>query len=150
MQQYSQAKYLDLFENLSDNQIEAVKTIDEDLEIIACAGAGKTGVVTRRIINILKSNPDILPDFLTCSFLRFITPNSPFFLKISYKPLWKLLIDREMTKTELRKRTQIAPSTFTKMNNDQQVSLDILARICLELKCGFDDVVQIESVKRDS
>ena len=41
-------------------------------------------------------------------------------VKISYKPLWKLLIDRNMTKTELRKRTQIAPSTFTKMNNDQQ------------------------------
>ena len=71
-------------------------------------------------------------------------------VKISYKPLWKLLIDRDITKTELRKRTQIAPSTFTKMNNDQQVSLDILARICLELKCGFGDVVQIESVKRDS
>lgn len=53
---------MDLFENLSDNQIEAVKTIDEDLEIIACAGAGKIGVVTRRIINILKSNPDILPE----------------------------------------------------------------------------------------
>ena len=53
---------MDLFENLSDNQIEAVKTIDEDLEIIACAGAGKTGVVTRRVINILKSNPDILPE----------------------------------------------------------------------------------------
>lgn len=52
---------MDLFENLFDNQIEAVKTIDEDLEIIACAGAGKIGVVTRRIINILKSNPDILP-----------------------------------------------------------------------------------------
>ena len=53
---------MDLFENLSDNQIEAVKTISEDLEIIACAGAGKTGVVTRRIINILKSNPDVLPE----------------------------------------------------------------------------------------
>ena len=53
---------MDLFENLSDKQIEAVKTIDEDLEIIACAGAGKTGVVTRRIINILKSNPNILPE----------------------------------------------------------------------------------------
>ena len=36
------------------------------------------------------------------------------------------------------------------LNNDQQVSLDILARICLELKCGFDDIVQIESVKRDN
>ncbi len=68
-------------------------------------------------------------------------------IKISYKPLWKLLIDRDMTKAELRKRTQIAPSTFTKMNNDQQVSLDVLARICLELKCGFDDVVEIESGK---
>ncbi len=68
-------------------------------------------------------------------------------VKISYKPLWKLLIDRNMTKTELRKKTQIAPSTFTKMNNDRQVSLDILARICIELECGFDDVVQIETEK---
>lgn len=66
-------------------------------------------------------------------------------IKITYKPLWKLLIDRGMTKTELRKRTQIAPSTFTKMNNEQQVSLDILARICKELECGFDDVVEILS-----
>lgn len=60
---------MDLFENLSDNQIEAVKTIDEDLEIIACAGAGKTGVVTRRIINILKSNPDILPENICCIYI---------------------------------------------------------------------------------
>ncbi len=70
-------------------------------------------------------------------------------IKISYKPLWKLLIDRDMSKTDLRKKTQIAPSTFTKMNNDQQVSLDILARICVELNCGFDDIVQIESGKLD-
>ena len=68
-------------------------------------------------------------------------------IKISYKPLWKLLIDRNMSKTDLRKKTQIAPSTFTKMNNEQQVSLDILARICVALNCGFDDIVQIESGK---
>ena len=54
------------------------------------------------------------------------------------------MIDREITKTELRKKTKIAPSTFTKLNNGQQVSLDILARICLELNCGFDDIVEIE------
>lgn len=66
-------------------------------------------------------------------------------VKITYKPLWKLLIDRGMTKTELRKRTKIAPSTFTKLNNEQQVSLDILARICKELECGFDDIIEIES-----
>ena len=51
--------------------------------------------------------------------------------------------------TLMRKKTQIAPSTFTKMNNDQQVSMDVLARICVELNCGFDDIVQIESVKKD-
>lgn len=48
-----------LTSNLSEKQIEAVNAIDEDVEIIACAGAGKTGVVTRRIINILKSKPDV-------------------------------------------------------------------------------------------
>lgn len=49
-------------DGLSDNQIKAINTIDEDLEIIACAGAGKTGVVTRRVINILKNKRDILPE----------------------------------------------------------------------------------------
>ena len=57
-----------------------------------------------------------------------------------------MLINREMSKTDLRKKTRIAPSTFTKMNNDQQVSMDVLARICVALNCGFDDIVQIESV----
>ena len=70
-------------------------------------------------------------------------------VKITYKPLWKLLIDRDMTKTELRKKTQIAPSTFTKMSNNEQVSLDILARICLELECGFDDVVEIMKERKE-
>lgn len=51
-----------LLDNLSPMQKEAVTIIDDDLEIIACAGAGKTGVVTRRIVNILKSKPDVLPE----------------------------------------------------------------------------------------
>lgn len=51
-----------LTKSLSPQQIEAVNAIDEDVEIIACAGAGKTGVVTRRIVNILKNKSDILPE----------------------------------------------------------------------------------------
>lgn len=51
-----------LTKNMSPKQIEAINAIDEDVEIIACAGAGKTGVVTRRIINILKNKPYILPE----------------------------------------------------------------------------------------
>jgi len=65
-------------------------------------------------------------------------------IKVTYSPLWKLLIDRRMTKSELRRKTHIAASTFTKMNNDRMVSMDVIARICDELHCTFDDVVQIE------
>jgi DNA-binding Xre family transcriptional regulator len=71
---------------------------------------------------------------------RFMSVNM---VKVSYKPLWRLLVDREITKSELRKKTNIAPSTFTKMANNEQVSLNVLARICKELECGFDDVVEI-------
>ncbi len=51
-----------LMQNLSKKQTEAVNAIDDDVEIIACAGAGKTGVVARRIINILKNKQNILPE----------------------------------------------------------------------------------------
>lgn len=65
-------------------------------------------------------------------------------VKVNYKPLWKLLIDKEVSKAELRKRTQIASSTMSKMANNEHVSLDVLARIALALECGLDDVVEIE------
>lgn len=65
-------------------------------------------------------------------------------IKVNYKPLWKLLIDREMSKSELRKRTGIAGSTFFKMSNNENVSLDVLVRICIDLECGLDDIVEIE------
>ena len=81
-----------------------------------------------------------------CFFVRFLEDikmvNKE--IKVNYNPLWKLLIDRKISKSELRKRTHIAASTFTKMNNDQMVSMDVIARICDELQCGFDDVVQME------
>lgn len=71
-------------------------------------------------------------------------------IRVTYKPLWKLLIDRKMSKSDLRRRTHIAASTFTKMNNDQMVSLEIVARICHELGCTFDEVVALDSAKPDS
>ena len=65
-------------------------------------------------------------------------------VKVNYKPFWKLLIDKEVSKAELRKRTQIASSTMSKMANNEHVSLDVLARITIALECGLDDVVEIE------
>ena len=64
--------------------------------------------------------------------------------KVNYKPLWKLMIDREISKSELRSKTKIAPSTFSKMSNNENVSLDVLVRICKALDCGLDDIVEIE------
>lgn len=65
-------------------------------------------------------------------------------VKINYKKLWKLLIDKEISKTELRATTKIAPSTFHKMSNNEYVSLDVLVRICKVLQCGLDDIVEME------
>lgn len=64
--------------------------------------------------------------------------------KINYKPLWKLLIDKELSKAELRKKTSIARSTVVKMVNNEYVSMDVLVRICIALECGLDDIVEIE------
>lgn len=65
-------------------------------------------------------------------------------MTISYKPLWKLLIDKDMTKTDLRKQTDIAASTLAKMARNEYVSLDVLVRICCALDCGLSDITEIE------
>ena len=65
-------------------------------------------------------------------------------IKINYKPLWKMMIDKDISKGELRAKTGIAPSTFTKMSNNEYVALDVLVRICNAMNCGLDDIVEIE------
>lgn len=64
--------------------------------------------------------------------------------KINYKPLWKMLIDRDISKQQLRERTSIARSTMVKMGNNEYVAMDVLVRICIALDCGIDDIVEIE------
>lgn len=63
---------------------------------------------------------------------------------INFKPLWKLLIDKDISKTKLREITKIAPSTFSKMSNNEYVALDVLIRICVALNCGIDDIIEID------
>ena len=65
-------------------------------------------------------------------------------MEINYKGLWKLLIDKNMSKTDLRMRAGIAASTFSRMYRNEYVSLDVLIRICSVLKCQLSDVVEIE------
>lgn len=64
--------------------------------------------------------------------------------KINYKPLWKMLIDRDISKQQLREKTSIARSTMMKMVNNEYVAMDVLVRICIAMDCGMDDIVEIE------
>ena len=65
-------------------------------------------------------------------------------MKMSYKKLWKLLIDKNMNKTDLRKAAGISSSSLAKLGKDENVTTDVLLRICKALDCELDDIVEIE------
>lgn len=62
-------------------------------------------------------------------------------MSFSYDRLWKLLIDRKMNKEELRKRTGMSSTTLARMGKDENVSLNVLGRICKELACDIGDII---------
>lgn len=63
-------------------------------------------------------------------------------MKMSYKKLWKLLIDKDMTKTDLRKAAGISSSSLAKLGKDENVTTDILVRICEALRCNLNDIAE--------
>ena len=66
-------------------------------------------------------------------------------MKYSYNKLWKMLIDRKITKTEMRIQSGISTNMLAKMGKDEPVSMETLAKICTALQCGIDDIVEINS-----
>ena len=64
-------------------------------------------------------------------------------MAISYKKLWKLLIDKDMTAVELREKTGIAPNTMTKLRRDEEVSLTVLVKICAVLNANIGDIMDL-------
>ena len=62
-------------------------------------------------------------------------------MAFSYKPLWKLLIDRDMTKKQLMQVTGISKSTMDKMGRGEQVSMEIIDRICNYFNCNVEDII---------
>ncbi|MCG7267357.1 helix-turn-helix transcriptional regulator [Corynebacterium sp. ACRQJ] len=59
---------------------------------------------------------------------------------ITFKPLWKLLIDRDMTREDLRPSTGLSPTTIAKLCKDGNVITDVLARICQALDCNLEQI----------
>ena len=62
-------------------------------------------------------------------------------MKVSYKKLWVMLAEREMSKVELRKLAGIAPATFTKLRRNQEVALSVLMKIADVLNCDAGDMM---------
>lgn len=63
-------------------------------------------------------------------------------MKMSYNKLWKLLIDKQMKKSDLRKRAGISSSSLAKLTKDENVTTEVLCRICRELQCDVGDIMQ--------
>ena len=60
----------------------------------------------------------------------------------SYKKLWKLLIDKDMKKEDLRKATGITTTAMAKLGRNETVHMDILLKICSVLDCNIEDIVE--------
>ncbi len=64
-------------------------------------------------------------------------------MKVTYKPLFKLMIDREMKKKDLQNATGISASSISKLSRDEYVSMDVLVKICAVFQAQLSDVVEI-------
>ena len=61
---------------------------------------------------------------------------------ISYNKLWKLLVDKKMSKADLRKAAGIAPNTMTRLRRDEEVTLTVLRKICQTLEVNIGDIME--------
>ena len=71
-------------------------------------------------------------------------------MAVSYKKLWKLLIDKDMKKKDLCSKAGISSASVTKMGRNGHVTTEILAKICTALDCQIEDIMEIVPESRDS
>lgn len=64
-------------------------------------------------------------------------------MAVSYKRLFKLLIDRDMKKKDLRELTGLSGNTVSKLANNENVTMEVIDRICTKMECGVDDILEI-------
>ena len=64
-------------------------------------------------------------------------------MTVSYKKLWKLLIDREMKKKDLQTAAGISPSSISKLSKNEYVSMDVLVKVCSALGVDFKDIMEL-------
>ena len=70
-------------------------------------------------------------------------------MAISYNKLWKLLVDKKMSKADLRKAAGIAPNTMTRLRRDEEVTLAVLNKICTTLEVDIGDIMEFLPEEND-
>lgn len=70
-------------------------------------------------------------------------------MPFSYNKLWKILIDKKMTKVELTKAIGISSSTMAKMGKDENVSLEVIDKICAYLNCDINDILEYSAPQKN-
>lgn len=65
-----------------------------------------------------------------------------FWMAVSYKRLWKTLIDKNMKKSDLERDAKLTQYSMSKLTKEQDVSTDVLYKICSTLKCGIEDIME--------
>ena len=71
-------------------------------------------------------------------------------MKACYKKLWKLLIDKNLKRTDLKKLAGISSGSLAKLGKDENVSMDILQKICAALECNIGDIMDLVPEDKDS
>lgn len=70
-------------------------------------------------------------------------------MSVSYTKLWKMLIDRNMKKKDLAKLAGVSNTSLAKMKHNQNITMDVLDKICIALECNIGDVVDITKESTD-
>ncbi len=64
-------------------------------------------------------------------------------MAVTYKKLWKLLIDKDMNRTQLRKKAGITTSALAKLGKDENINTEVLVKICDALQCDLNDIMEL-------
>lgn len=81
-------------------------------------------------------------DIIFMEFCKLLMDDGGHIMAVSYNRLWKLLVDRKMSKADLRKQAEIAPNTMTKLRRDEEVTLGVLGKICRTLDVDYGDIME--------
>ena len=82
------------------------------------------------------------PKALPKAELLFVIPEG-LHMAVSYKKLWKLLIDKEIKKKDLSAMAGVSPATITKMGKNGHVTTEVLLKICTALDCRIEDIMEV-------